>query len=188
MKGCRSLTDQEVEQVLQVLTCKRDKLLFLLGVKSGLRISELLSLRIRDVMEHGRVGTYLSVAKANTKGKIESRTLPITDSAKSAIQTYLDELKVFDPNQPLFVSSQSVKAITRIRAHKILGAAFAALQLTGKLSSHAMRKTYANRIHKALGEKIEKTQQAMGHKSLSSTVSYLAVDQDEVNAAIMKQG
>jgi integrase len=58
MKGCRPLTAEEVELVQQSfggVYAERDQALFLLGVKSGFRISELLSLRVGDVSQHGQL-------------------------------------------------------------------------------------------------------------------------------------
>src|SRR5687767_8066268 len=55
MKGCRALTEAEVALVQRSFGgtyAARDKALFLLGVKSGFRISELLSLRVADVQPH----------------------------------------------------------------------------------------------------------------------------------------
>ena len=52
MKGCRPLTDEEVDRISDGFSgryAKRDRALFLLGVKTGFRISEMLSLEIRDV-------------------------------------------------------------------------------------------------------------------------------------------
>jgi site-specific recombinase XerD len=70
----------------------------------------------------------------------------------------------------------------------ILKAAFNELKMTGKISSHVMRKSYCIRVHKALGEKIEKTQRAMCHRSISSTVSYLQIDSEEITKAILGLG
>jgi len=139
-------------------------------------------------MEHGQVGSQVTVAKKNTKGKIESKTLPLTSSAKVALGEYLSSLRVVDPNDFLFRSTQSRGPISRIQAHRILKDAFNTLQLKGKCSTHSMRKSYCYRVHKALGSKIEKTQVAMGHKNISSTVSYLAVDREEVEKAILGLG
>jgi integrase len=58
MKGCRPLTDTEITEVLQSFAGRyalRDKALFVLGLLSGFRISELLSLRVQDVYRHGRL-------------------------------------------------------------------------------------------------------------------------------------
>ncbi len=188
MKGARSLTDTEITNVFNNLSTLRDKSLFLLGVKCGMRISELLSLKVSSVLEYGKVGSQVTVAKCNTKGKIESRTLPLTASARTVLQEYLDSMENVNPAQPLFKSTQDNKAISRVQAHKILKKAFNSLQLTGNCSTHTLRKSYCQRVHVALGNDIRKTQVAMGHKSLSSTASYLAVDTAEVNAAILAQG
>jgi len=188
MKGCRSLTDQEIINVFDTLKTLRDKTLFLLGCRSGLRISEILSLVIKDVLEHDQVSNQVTVAKKNTKGKQESKTLPLTNSVKEVLKEYIDSLPNKGPNQPLFKSTRGSKAISRIQAHKILKEAFNELKLTGKVATHSMRKTYANKVHKALGSDILKTQVAMCHKSLSSTASYLQVDREEVERAILEQG
>jgi site-specific recombinase XerD len=188
MKGCRSLSDQEMVNIFNELKGTRNKTLFWLGCKTGLRISELLSLRLSDVMEYGRVGSQVTVAKKNTKGKIESRVIPMSESARKVVQEHLDTLDLSDLNKFLFQSSQGKKAISRIMAHKILDEVFEKLKLTGKISTHSMRKSYAKRVHEALGSRIELTQKAMGHKSLSSTASYLQVNQEEIVAAILSQG
>jgi integrase/recombinase XerD len=188
MKGCRSLTDQEIMDVYNTLKSLRDKAFFWLGVKCGLRISEILSLQIKDIMEYGEVGSQVKVRKNNTKGKIESRTLPLTSSARQILKEYLDSIWKMNPENMLFKSEQSDKAITVRQANRILKEAFNQLKLQGNCSSHSLRKSYAHRVHKALGEKIEKTQIAMGHKSLSSTVSYIQVNREEVDQAILGMG
>lgn len=184
MKGSRALTDKEIDDVLNVLKSPRDRALFMLGVKTGLRVSELLSLRITDVWKNG-VTDFVTVQKRNTKGKIESKTLPLTASVKTYLAAHIGTP---DKDQPLFKSTQGDNAITRMMAHRILKNAFNQLGLQGNCSTHSMRKTYAHRIHKALGEKIEMTQVALCHKSLSSTASYLQIDREAVENAIRGLG
>jgi len=52
MKGCRPLNYDEKKRLINITSskCKRDKLLILLGLSTGFRISELLSLKIRDLI------------------------------------------------------------------------------------------------------------------------------------------
>ena len=72
MKGSRPLTDQEVtisQQELQRDICRPQQGLFLLGVRTGFRVSELLSLRVEDVCQHGQVVDRVTVHRANMKKK-----------------------------------------------------------------------------------------------------------------------
>jgi integrase len=78
MRGCRPLTGSEITLIVQSFggtDAARDKALFLLGVKSGFRISELLSLRISDVWEHGKLVSRVTVARRYMEHKPEGRTI-----------------------------------------------------------------------------------------------------------------
>lgn len=58
MQGCRPLTPEEIDEILVSFGGRfavRDKALFVMGIYTGFRITELLSLRIRDVCQFGRV-------------------------------------------------------------------------------------------------------------------------------------
>ncbi len=88
MRGCRPLTNTEVEQVLGAFvgrSAPRDRALFVLGLKAGFRVSELLSLRVGDIAHAGRIaveeaargvrGTRLVVALArNPAGDLTRHT------------------------------------------------------------------------------------------------------------------
>ena len=77
MKGCRPLSGQEVRDVIASVwgTCaSRDKALVILGTKSGFRISELLSLRIGDIVQAGQLVDKVTVRRAKMKKKMEAGT------------------------------------------------------------------------------------------------------------------
>ena len=48
-----------------------------------------------------------------------------------------------------------------------------------------MRKTFADRVYEALGHDIFRTQKALGHKNINSTVQYLSFKEADIEAAIM---
>src|SRR5262247_1219845 len=96
MKGCRPLTDEEVTVLQQSFGGRyaaRDKALFLLGVKSGFRISELLSLRVGDVWQHGRLVDRVTVQRRHMKKKLEGRTVLLHPEAKAALASWLLSLR-----------------------------------------------------------------------------------------------
>lgn len=194
MGGCRPLSDEEIKAILKALASNRyplrDQALFFLGLRSGFRISELLSIRICDVMQNGVFSTSLTVARRHMKGKGEGRTVVVHPEAREAIRAWVEHLwakGVTDPKTLLFKSRQGGnRAIARNMAWKILTDAYKACGLLGRLGTHSMRKTFAGKIHQALGKDIFKTQKAMGHSSPTSTASYLSVSQDEIDNAILK--
>jgi site-specific recombinase XerD len=193
MGGCRRLTDEEVSAVFEKLGLNRyparDRALFLLGIRSGFRISELLSLKIGQVYQNGQVSRYVSVERKHMKKKLSGRTVVLHPEAKAALESWISELKKEGellPTDPLFKSQEKGKALSRIMAWVILKKAYVLCGLDGKLATHSMRKTFAQKVHKNLGGDIFKTQKALGHASLNSTASYLEVNQEEIDDAILK--
>ena len=72
MAGCRALTNEEVELVLKSFKgrfAKRNAAAFVLGIKSVFRVSELLSIRVGDVIPHGKFRTHIVVEAKFMKGK-----------------------------------------------------------------------------------------------------------------------
>lgn len=194
MKGCRPLTDQEIKSVLDSIdngtNPPRDRALFLLGLRSGFRISELLSLRVSDVYQNGHFVDQISVARKFMKKKREGRTIPLHSEAKDALVTLvrkLEEEKAFGPDTFIFRSRQGGnRAMGRQGAWEMLKKVYAAAGITGKTGTHSMRKTFAKRVHEKLGRDLIKTQKALGHAQVNSTVSYLSFNESEIDDAILK--
>lgn len=178
MVGSRPLIDSEIELVLSTLTNLRDRTLFVTGIRTGFRISELTSLTIDNVMQFGKVANQITVNRSNMKGKHSSRTVPLHPQAKRFLEEYISTIQILGPKTELF-------PICRQHASKVLKKAFNKAQLNGKVSTHSMRKSFANKVHAALGENIFKTQQALGHKNVSSTAHYLNFRQSEIDEAIL---
>ena len=193
MKGCRPLSNEEVEVMAKSFGGKyaaRDKALFLLGVKSGFRISEILSLRIGDVIQAERMVDKVTVQRKNMKKKTEGRTILLHPDAKKALADWLSELaKVDSLNADAYVFKSRKgrnKPISRVQAWQVLKDAYESNELTGKLGTHSMRKTFANKVYDALNNDLVKTQRALGHRNINSTVSYLSFKEEEIDKAILQ--
>ena len=193
MKGCRPLTDQETREVacsFQGRYAARDKALFILGLKTGFRISELLSLRIGDVFQAGKMVDRVTVPRRNMKKKLEGRTVLLHPDAKAALGEWImemQEVRQVPKDTYLFRSQKSAhRPIGRRHARRVLRRVFDAQALTGSLGTHSMRKTFAHRVYEKLDRDLLKTQRAMGHKNINSTVSYLSFREEEIDAAILE--
>lgn len=192
MQGCRPLTDLEVMRVIQRLDGKfnlRDQALFVLGVKTGFRISELLSLKVKDFIQHGQFVTRVRVKRQNMKKKQQSREVPLHPQAKKVLSEWFQKLKSenkFHEEHFVFLSQKGINnPISRRHALRVLRVAYDAAKLQGPLGTHSMRKTFAEKVHRNFDKDLIKTQRALGHKNINSTVSYLSFDEEEIDAGIL---
>ena len=190
MKGARPLTDAEVSMIENSFSgtfANRDKAMFVLGVRTGFRLSELLSLTIGDVQQDGKIVDRVTVSKRNPKGRREGRTIILHPSAREALAVWLQELNGYPSDTCLFHSRKGGnKAITKRGAGLILRQALRATNLHHKgMGTHCMRKTFAKRIYVKSGENLLKTQALLGHKNINSTVSYLEVDQQDADELVL---
>ena len=189
MKGCRPLDTNEILKISEQFDGTyeiRNRSLFMLGVSVGGRISELLSLRIDDVWQNGQPISDLLFQKRVVKGKETARMIPVNADGRQAIteliQWYKEQFSELDPRHPLFTSRKQNKAISRVQGHRILEKAFQKAGLNGKLATHSMRKSYAQRMYDTSGD-IFLVKEALGHKSVETTKQYLGVSYSKMQAA-----
>ena len=167
----------------------RDRALFVLGTKSGFRISELLSLRIGDVIQSNRVVDRVTVRRANMKKKLEGRTVLLHPDAKAALAAWIDRLRTLGymaADDFVFQSRNGAnRPIGKVQAWKIIHRTAVTAGLTGKIGTHTLRKTFANAVYEKLGRDLVRTQKALGHRNINSTVSYLSFREEDIDAAIL---
>ena len=185
MKGCRPLTKPEAELVTSHLHAGRNGVrnaaFFTVGLMTGFRVSELLSLNTTDVFQCGRVVDAVTVKRASMKGKGEGRTVKLNAKAKAAISAWLEERG--EVEGPLWCSTAG-KRISRVQVWRVFNRAFRSIGMTGTLGTHCMRKTFADRMHELLDGDLKQLQGALGHKWITSTSQYLSFKEDKINDAL----
>ena len=170
------ISNEDVERMLENLKTERDRVMLVLGCRTGFRISELLSLRVTDVIQHGKVRNQVTVERRNTKCPAESRTVVLHSQAKKYLERYAKGKPL---NEKLF-------PITRQHAHRVVKIAASEAKVEGNVSCGSMRKAFAKKVYLSLGKDLINTQRALGHKCISSTAHYLHFDQNEVDDAILE--
>ena len=160
----------------------------MLGVSVGGRISELLALKVNDVWQHDKPVADLLFDRSIVKGGEVSRAVPVNIDGRQAIEDLIAwQLAVYryiKVDRPLFPSRKGggMKAMTRIAAHDALKGAFEAAGLNGKLGTHSLRKSYAQRLYEQTND-IYAVQEMLGHKSVVTTQRYLGVNYASVRDA-----
>ncbi len=191
MKGTRPLDNAEIRKVSEAFEgtfAIRNRNLFMLGVSVGARISELLALKVGDVWQNNRPVKDLLFDRSIVKGGEVSRAVPVNVDGREAIEALIawhSELYGgIDSSRPLFSSrkGQGSQPMTRISAHRSLKPAFQAAGLNGKLGTHSLRKSYAQRLYEQTND-IYAVQEMLGHKSVVTTQRYLGVNYASVRDA-----
>jgi len=189
LKGTRPLTKDEIIAVSKQfdgMFAVRNRSLFMLGVSVGGRISELLALTIGDVWQNRQPVTDLLFERRIVKGGEVSRTIPVNSDGRKAVSELIawhrQRYGKLNPRRPLFPSRKFGSALGRTQAHRICVSAFNGAGLNGKLATHSLRKTFAQRIYDASGD-IFLVKELLGHKSVETTKQYLGVSYSKMQAA-----
>jgi site-specific recombinase XerD len=175
----RALTEAEITAVRANLGWARDRAIFEIGLATGFRISEILSLHVADVYTTtGEVRASISVGKANMKEN-KGRTVRVSTKLSEVLKAYFP---VVAAGSVMFPSRKGTENISRVQAHRILEAAFAAAGINDNVSTHSMRKTFAKKVYDVTGD-VYKTQKMLGHSAITSTVKYLnsvLIDEEDI--------
>ena len=192
MKGTRPLNNDEIRRVSAAFTGTyeaRNRGLFMLGVSTGGRISELLSLTIGDVYQNGTAVTDLLYDKNIVKGGETSRAVPVNRDGRDAIDAlvawHCDQYNTAKPERPLFPSrnGQGMQPMSRRTAHNVLKDAFECAGLNGHLATHSLRKSFAQRLYEQIGD-IYAVQEMLGHRNVATTQKYLGVNYASVRKGV----
>ncbi|MFN8036093.1 MAG: site-specific tyrosine recombinase XerD [Acidimicrobiia bacterium] len=183
----KALTEPEVEALLGAVEgdsprAMRDRAILELLYATGMRISELVGLDRRDLdLVDGLVRVF-------GKGGKE-RVVPVGRTARRALDVYLSKGRpeLVRPRATTGADADAVflnargGRLTRQSCWKIVGAAGARVDLTGKLSPHVLRHSCATHMLDH-GADIRVVQELLGHASLSTTQVYTKVSPDRLRA------
>ncbi len=183
----RSFTDKEVKLMQDSFNgvyAIRNRALFILGIRTGFRISELLQLTIAHVVDGSwRPVDRITVTKTKTK---RPRTVVFHPEAQEAVCKWVDELRklgIGKTNTFLFVSQRGER-ITPNGAWRIIHQEARDNGLQGVIGPHSMRKTLGMRAYKKTKD-ILKVAKVLGHESVDATIHYLEIGQEEVDELIL---
>ncbi|MBA7589151.1 Tyrosine recombinase XerC [subsurface metagenome] len=156
----------------------RDYLLFVFGINSGLRIGDILSLRLRDIKDScGDLKHYLDIKEQKT-GKF--RKVFFNKQIKEALNFYLEKTGIFDLDQYLFTNEKSKKNehITRIRAYQLINKWCRDVGIKYKVGGHTLRKSFGYHL-RMQGISIERISSLLNHRNIKVTFRYIGIDDDE---------
>ncbi len=163
----------------------RDKAIFELLYSSGLRVSELVELDVRDIQKQK------GILRVMGKGSKE-RIVPIGEQAQAALERYLESgrpilmknAKTDDDMTALFLNQQGGRLTSR-GVQYLLDQYFKKGALKYKVSPHAFRHTFATHLLDN-GADLRVIQELLGHESLSTTQVYTEVSRSHLQQIYLK--
>lgn len=188
-KSSRTLPDvlsvAEVERIIRSIDTttakgRRDRAMLELMYSCGLRVSELISLKMGDLF-FGE--GYIRVMGKGSK----QRLVPIGRVAQEYVMLYLDDRKEKGntrSEETLFLSNRNSQ-LSRVMVFTIIRQATEAAGITKTVSPHTFRHSFATHLL-AGGASIRQVQDLLGHENITTTEIYTHLNPDHLRGAIDK--
>ena len=166
--------DERAGEARETWILERDAAVMALLYGSGLRISEALGLKRRDVPRPGEGDVLIVTGKGN-----KTRMVPVLQNVLQLIQDYAAICPhQLNPTGPVFVGARGgplSPRIIQLTMERLRGA----LGLPDSATPHALRHSFATHLLSRGGD-LRAIQELLGHASLSTTQIYTGIDSERL--------
>lgn len=172
----------QIKNLLRAEKRYRDLLLFVIGINTALRISDLLDLRIGMFVDAD--GTMLDNFYIREQKTDKRRRIRINDIVRDTLQEYLIAYPdiVSEPNNYLFFNVKTCNysdPIKRGIAWRLIAEICEAVGLRGNFGTHSLRKTWGYQA-RMVGIDLGLIMKTLNHSNLEETKRYLGITDDEL--------
>ena len=154
-------------------------LLISIGVFTGVRISDLLSLTYSDLLSN----ETFTLREMKTK---KQRSIKVNKDLKDIVNRIVQKSKVNDLEQLIFINKYGTKSIDKsyvnVKLKEIIK--MYRIRLDGNVSTHTFRKTLGRRVMEVnnySNESLILLMDLFGHSSMSITKRYLGIREQEIH-------
>lgn len=153
--------------------------MFMMGINSGLRISDILRLRVKDVRNRKEI----SICEKKT-GKY--KRFWITKPLQNCLEKYIADNAMGDDEYLIWSRKGGNRPITRVQAYRVLHEAADELGIPD-IGTHTMRKTFGY-WHYRQFHNLQILTVIFNHSSEAVTRRYIGITQDEINLSYKRFG
>jgi integrase len=168
-------TAKEIEDMKWALSrycSERDRFMFTFGLNTGLRVSDIVPLKVQEVRNKTHV-----VLREQKTGKVKRFLLPM--KLREEIESYSAQM---NDDDYLFPSRKGNGHITPTQAYRALVKAGEALG-RDDIGTHTMRKTFGYAYYRQTKD-IAFLQEIFNHSAPSITKRYIGITQDEIDKTL----
>lgn len=175
MKIVQPIRDKEkIAEIKDILRRQslRDWFMFVAGLNTGLRIGDLLQLRVSQVKNK----THIIITESKTE---KEKRFRINESFAEVVDFYT---KGMSEDDFLFPSRKGDKPIGRVQAYRILNSAAKSVGLE-EIGTHTLRKSFGYHFYQKTKD-VALLQEIFNHSAPSVTLRYIGINQDVMDKAI----
>ena len=185
MAQAKSLSPAELDALMEFVSQRsyatRNRLILSFGFHAGMRVGEIASLTIGDVMNADQtVKTEVRLSAEQTKGR-QPRTVFMPKRLQTELQEYLDFRQPTNPAHPLFVTAGRRAFTANVLTQKLFWL-YRAAGISGA-SSHSGRRTFITNLA-SKGISVRVLASLAGHRSIAVTQKYIDVNDDMKRNAV----
>jgi len=182
-----TLTTNQIDEIIKKVSLNktnglRNEAIIEILYSCGLRVSELINLKISDL--------FLKESLIKILGKAnKERFVPISKIGKNLILKYIDSARNLSKikkgyEDTLFINNRG-KNLTRVMIYIILNNAAKEVGIEKKISPHILRHSFATHLIEN-GANIISIQKMMGHENIVTTEKYLHVKKKHLIDSVIK--
>jgi integrase/recombinase XerD len=179
-KQAKVLNDEQQDKMLRFLSRtrypSRNKLIFLLSIKAGLRAMEIAYLNWRHVINsQGGLSDYITIEDSGSKGKRGGRSIPMHSQIKEELEIYASQMGDIVHSNRIIISERKTTGVNPGYVTTMLWLWYRDVGFIGA-SSHSGRRTFITNAARCItdcGGSIRDVQHLAGHKSLNTTQRYI---------------
>ena len=161
----------------------RDWAILHLALDSGLRVSEICALVIRDlVLDRGHASIIVRHGKGDKKRGVRMG-MALRDHLDRFIEWKRAQGEAIGPAAPLFVSARG-GPLTRTAVYRIFRNCADAVGIPARFSIHSCRHTYASMLYRASSYNLRLVQKQLGHRSIQTTQIYADILNEDALVAV----
>lgn len=154
-------------------------LLISIGVFTGIRITDLLTLKYSHILNDD---VFLLTEKKTRK----ERSIKVNSTLKDIVQRIYNKLGLLNPDELIFLNKFGTKCIDKSYVNVKLKELFVKyrIRVKGNVSTHTFRKTLGRRvveIHNYSSESLVLLMELFGHSNMGITKRYLGITKDEIH-------
>lgn len=169
----------KIKAVLNVPKTKKYYILFMTGIYVGLRITDLLKLKVKDVQTG-----YVRMRETKTR---KAKDFAINPKLLPLLNSWIAEQKLKEDDFIFFANRKDgskSKAIDKSQAFRKIREAVEKAGVNIHYSNHTLRKTCAYHAYKNNGEDLTKIQYLLNHSSQAVTMRYIGLTQESIDETL----